>query len=254
MPSMPGAWIRSGMQTITTNVIKDISENGDAILYWGADPETTPWGWGGQMASRLCFWFNEIGVLSMIRHGARLQLHRGRARRQVDPRAAEHRCGAAAGHRLRVDDRGHLRDASTSTRTAMGFDWFEYYVHGPRRRRAEDARMGRAERCGVPDYRIKALARYWAKHMRCPSPTATAARYIRAAFAHEPARMEVYLLGMQRRGQAGREPVPDDRMVSSSDVKTLNPHAVVQRAAVLRGRLPRLPRIGPERAVHPQDA
>ena len=55
-----------GMQTITTNVIKDISENGDAIFYWGADPETTPWGWGGQMASRLCYWFNEIGVLSVF--------------------------------------------------------------------------------------------------------------------------------------------------------------------------------------------
>ena len=51
-----------GQQNKQNNVIKDISENGDAILFWGADPETTPLGWGGYMASKLCYWFTEIGV------------------------------------------------------------------------------------------------------------------------------------------------------------------------------------------------
>ena len=32
------------------------------LFFWGADPETTPWGWGGMMASRLCYWFSDIGV------------------------------------------------------------------------------------------------------------------------------------------------------------------------------------------------
>ena len=51
-----------GQNTHQHNLFKDISENSDAVLFWGCDPETTPWGWSGQQASRLCFWFTEIGV------------------------------------------------------------------------------------------------------------------------------------------------------------------------------------------------
>ena len=51
-----------GMQTITNNVIKDIAEHTDAVFVWGGDPETTPWGWGGQMSSLISYWFTDIGV------------------------------------------------------------------------------------------------------------------------------------------------------------------------------------------------
>ena len=51
-----------GQQNQQNNVIKDISEHGDAVLFWGCDPETTPLGWGGYMASRLCYWFTELGI------------------------------------------------------------------------------------------------------------------------------------------------------------------------------------------------
>ena len=77
-----------GQQNMQNNVIKDISENGDAVLFWGCDPETTPWGWGGMMASRLCFWFTEIGVK---------QIH---ISPDVNYTNAVH--AAPAGHRLRV--------------------------------------------------------------------------------------------------------------------------------------------------------
>ena len=43
-----------GQQNQQNNVIKDISEHGDAVLFWGCDVETTPLGWGGYLASRLC--------------------------------------------------------------------------------------------------------------------------------------------------------------------------------------------------------
>ncbi len=33
-----------GMMHPTNNTVKDISENSDLILFWGCDPETTPWG------------------------------------------------------------------------------------------------------------------------------------------------------------------------------------------------------------------
>ena len=41
-----------GESSLQTNVVKDIAENGDAVLYWGCDPETTPHGWGSQMPAK----------------------------------------------------------------------------------------------------------------------------------------------------------------------------------------------------------
>ena len=32
------------------------------VLFWGCDPETTPWGFTGQFASRLCYFWTEVGI------------------------------------------------------------------------------------------------------------------------------------------------------------------------------------------------
>ena len=32
------------------------------VLFWGCDPETTPWGFTGQCASRLCYFWTEVGI------------------------------------------------------------------------------------------------------------------------------------------------------------------------------------------------
>ncbi len=37
-----------GMMSPADNIFKDITENCDMVLFWGGDPETTPWGFGGQ--------------------------------------------------------------------------------------------------------------------------------------------------------------------------------------------------------------
>ena len=42
-----------GMMAPADNVVKDITENSDMVVVWGGDPETTPWGFRGQLASRL---------------------------------------------------------------------------------------------------------------------------------------------------------------------------------------------------------
>jgi trimethylamine-N-oxide reductase (cytochrome c) len=52
----------SGLMIPQDNVAKDIAENSDMVLFWGGDLETTSWGWSGQQASRLCYWYNEIGI------------------------------------------------------------------------------------------------------------------------------------------------------------------------------------------------
>jgi anaerobic selenocysteine-containing dehydrogenase len=44
------------------NIVKDVTENSQMVLFWGGDPETTPWGFRGQFASRLCYFWTEIGI------------------------------------------------------------------------------------------------------------------------------------------------------------------------------------------------
>ena len=51
-----------GQNTHQNNLMQDIARHSDALLFWGADIETTPWGWGGQQASRLCYWLSDCGV------------------------------------------------------------------------------------------------------------------------------------------------------------------------------------------------
>ena len=51
-----------GMMHPADNIVKDITENCDMLLFWGCDPETTPWGFDGQFASRLCYFWSEVGI------------------------------------------------------------------------------------------------------------------------------------------------------------------------------------------------
>jgi anaerobic selenocysteine-containing dehydrogenase len=88
------------------NLIPDAAENTELLLFWGCDPETTPWGFNGQMASRLCYWFTELGIKCIY---ICPELNYGAARRQVDTHQAEYRRSAATGNSLRVDKRGDLR-------------------------------------------------------------------------------------------------------------------------------------------------
>jgi anaerobic selenocysteine-containing dehydrogenase len=44
------------------NLYPDIAKHTELLLFWGCDPETTPLGIDGMMASRLCFWLSELGI------------------------------------------------------------------------------------------------------------------------------------------------------------------------------------------------
>jgi trimethylamine-N-oxide reductase (cytochrome c) len=44
------------------NIVKDITENSEMLLVWGGDPETTPGGFRGQLASRLSYFWTDIGI------------------------------------------------------------------------------------------------------------------------------------------------------------------------------------------------
>jgi trimethylamine-N-oxide reductase (cytochrome c) len=194
-----------GMEPIGVNnqcngIINDITKNSDALLYWGADPETTPWGWGGQQASRLCYWFSEIGVKSIficpdLNYAGGIHADKWIP---VLPNTDAAMQFAIAYTWITED----TYDKEYIAEHTVGFDWLESYVLGYIDGIAKTPKWAE-EKCGVKSYHIKAFARYWAKH-NVSIAHCNGGGYIRSAFSHEPARMEICLLAMQAVGKPGR--------------------------------------------------
>ena len=118
----------------------------------------------------------------------------------MDTYKTQYRCRHAAGHRLSVDYQGTY-DKEYVASHAIGFDKFADYVLGKEDGIPKTPKWA-SDICGVPVRIIKALAKDWA------SRTVTIAHgfggsFIRGSYSHEPARLEVCLLGMQGLGKPG---------------------------------------------------
>ena len=182
-----------GQNAYQTNCFKDITENGDAVLFWGADPETTTWGWLGQLPSRMCYWFNEIGVKCIsiapdVNYASAVHADKWIPVLPNTDAALQ----LALAYVWMTED---LYDKEYISTHADGFDWFEAYVLGTIDGIPKTPEWASAK-CGVAVYTIKALARYWAKSA-VSIAHCNGGGYIRSAFSHEPARLEIALLGMQ---------------------------------------------------------
>jgi trimethylamine-N-oxide reductase (cytochrome c) len=188
-----------GQQSLLNNIIPDIANNGDAVLFWGCDVETTPMGWGGFMASRLCFWFTELGIK---------QIHIAPDCNYTNAVHADKWIpvlpNTDAALQLAIAytwlKEGTYNQEYLDTH-AIGFENFKYYVLGHEDGVPKTPKWAEAI-CGVPAYTIKALARYWAKHA-VSIGHCNGGSYIRSAYCHEPARLEGCLLGMQELGKPG---------------------------------------------------
>lgn len=189
-----------GQNVYASNVAQDIAQHSDALLYWGCDLETNTWAWGGHQASRLAFWFTECGVKSIA------------IAPDCNYTAVVHADkwipvlpNTDAALQLAIAyvwwSEGTYEKEFIETHTE-GFDWFVYYLSGKEDGIPKTPKWAE-EICGVPSYRIKALARYWANH-NVSIGHCNGGSMIRAAFAHEPARLEVYLMAMQGIGAPGR--------------------------------------------------
>jgi trimethylamine-N-oxide reductase (cytochrome c) len=84
---------------------------------------------------------------------------------------------------------------------AVGAEGFFDYVLGKEDGEEKTPKWA-AEKCGVPEYTIKALARYWGKKVVSVS-IGNGGPGIRGAFSTEPARLQSVLLGMQGLGKPG---------------------------------------------------
>jgi trimethylamine-N-oxide reductase (cytochrome c) len=188
-----------GQQNYQVNVIKDVAENGDAVLFWGCDPETTPWGWSGQMASRICYWFTDIGIKA-IHISPDVNYTNGIHADTWIPVLPNTDAALQLAIAYVWITEGTYDQAYLETH-AVGFDHFKHYVLGGEEGIAKTPKWAE-KKCGVPSFTIKALARYWAQHA-VSIAHCNGGSYIRSAFSHEPARLEVALLGMQGLGKPG---------------------------------------------------
>jgi anaerobic selenocysteine-containing dehydrogenase len=181
------------------NLYPDIARHGELLLFWGCDPETTPHPIQGMFASNLCYWLTEVGLKSVyvcpdLNYGAAVHADKWIPILPNTDAALQ----LAIAHVWLTEG---TYDKEYIAGHAYGFDKFADYVLG-RTDGTPKTPSWAAERCGVPVWTIKALARDWAR--RATSIIhGNGGPGIRGPYASEPARLEAMLLGMQGLGRPG---------------------------------------------------
>jgi len=188
-----------GQMVPVSNCIWDIAKNTDAVLFWGCDPETTPWGFDGQLASRVSYWFTDIGLKSVyvcpdLNYGAAVHADKWVP---VLPNT-DAALYLAMAHVWMTEG---LYDKEYVDTHAVGFEKFQAYVLGEEDGIPKDPKWA-APLCGVPSYTIRALARYWGTHT-VSIAIGNGGPGIRGPYATEPARLQILLLAMQGVGKPG---------------------------------------------------
>ncbi len=188
-----------GMMNPADNIVKDISENTDMVVVWGGDPETTPWGFRGQFASHICSFWRDIGIKQVyicpdLNYAAAIHADKWIPILPNTDAALQ----LAIIYMWIKEDTYDKEYVKTHT---VGFDKIKANVLGEEDGVPKTPEWA-SQKCGVPEWTIKALARDWARK------TVTIGHYfgggmIRGPLSHEPARLEVILLGMQGLGKPG---------------------------------------------------
>ena len=201
------------------NCFKDMAENTEMILFWGCDPETTPLAWDGQQASRICYWWTELGIKSVyicpdLNYGAAVHADKWIP---VLPNtdAALHLAISYVWITEEIYDKDYV-----ATHTC-GLEEYKKYVLGEEDGIPKTPAWA-APLCGVPEWTIKALAREWASRTTSIAH-GNGGSYIRGPYAHEPARLEVLNLAMQGVGKPGRHQVKMIEWNHKGDSAATNP-------------------------------
>ncbi len=181
------------------NLVKDMAENAEMLLFWGCDPETTPYFYLAGLPSQLSYFWTELGIKQVyispdLNYGAAVHADKWIP---ILPNtdAAMQLAIAYMWIKEGTYDKEYVK-----THT-VGFDKFKDYVIGK-----EDGVPKTPEwaspKCGVPERTIKALAREFAAKTTSIIHS-YGGSYIRGPYSTEPARLEVILLGMQGLGKPG---------------------------------------------------
>jgi molybdopterin guanine dinucleotide-containing S/N-oxide reductase-like protein len=188
-----------GLMSPSANVVKDMTEHCDMILFWGCDPETTSFNYQSGTPSRLCFFWSEIGIKQVyicpdLNYGAAIHADKWIPILPNTDAALQ----LAIIYIWLKEDSWDKQYVKTHT---VGMDKVAEYVLGKEDGIPKTPTWA-SSKCGVPEWTIKALAREFG------TKTTSIAHYfggglIRGPYAHEPGRLEVILLGMQGLGKPG---------------------------------------------------
>jgi len=188
-----------GQQMPQKNLLWDISKNAELLLFWGCDQETTPWGWGGQLPSRLSYWWTELGIRQIYIAPDCNYANAVHADKWIpvlpNTDAALY---LAIAHRWFAQ--GTYDKAYLETH-AHGVEEFEAYVMGHEDGVPKTPEWA-APITGVPSRIIKALADEWASK-RTTVVIGNGGPGIRGPYSTEPARLQVLCLAMQGLGRPG---------------------------------------------------
>jgi anaerobic selenocysteine-containing dehydrogenase len=171
-----------GMYWPAHNIVKDSTEHSEMVLFWGCDPETTPWGFVGQFPSRLMYFWKEIGIKQVY----------------ICPDNTDAALQLAIAYMWITEGTYDKQYVETHV---TGFDKFCDYVLGKEDGVPKTPEWA-SEKCGVPEWTIKALAREFGTK-RTSIAHYFGGGFTRGAYSHEPGRLEVCLLGMQGLGKPG---------------------------------------------------
>jgi molybdopterin guanine dinucleotide-containing S/N-oxide reductase-like protein len=190
-------WV--GMMAPQTNVIKDITEKAELLLFWSGDPETTTWGLAGQCMTRLSYFWSEAGIKQVyispdLNYGAAVHADKWIPVLPNTDAALQ----LAIIYTWITEDIYDKEYVKTHT---VGFDKLKDYVLGKEDGIPKTPAWA-SPKCGVPEWTIKALAREFASKNTSIAHVCGGSM-IRGAYSHEPARLEAILLGMQGLGKPG---------------------------------------------------
>jgi anaerobic selenocysteine-containing dehydrogenase len=188
--------VGQGMQS---NLLYDISKNTELLLFWGCDQETTPWGWQGQLPSRLSYWWTELGIKQIyvapdLNYAAAVHADRWIP---VLPNtdAALYLAITYQWFKNGTYDKEYLKTH------AVGVEKYEAYVLGKEDGVAKTPEWA-APITGIPARTIKALAKEWASK-RTTVVIGNGGPGIRGPYATEAARLQCICLAMQGLGKPG---------------------------------------------------
>jgi trimethylamine-N-oxide reductase (cytochrome c) len=188
-----------GQQDPQANLLYDIAQNTELLLFWGCDQETTTWGWEGQLPSRLSYWYSELGIKQIyvapdLNYAA--AVHADKWIPVLPNTDAALYLGIA--HVWITEGTYDKEYVRTHT---YGFDKFEEYVTGKEDGVPKTPKWAE-EITHVPASDIKALAKEWASK-RTTVVIGNGGPGIRGPYSTEPARLQVLLLAMQGLGKPG---------------------------------------------------
>ena len=189
-----------GLMPNPTNLYADIAWHTDMLLCWGCDPTTTTRGFGsGDMVSKWSYWCSDLGIKQIyicpdLNYSAAVHADKWIP---VLPNTDAALQLAIAYQWIST---GTYDKEYIATHT-LGFEKFADYVLGHEDGIPKTPKWASAK-TGVPSRIIKALAKLWASK-RTTIMHGLGGPYIRGAYSHEPARLEVYLLAMQGLGKPG---------------------------------------------------